>query len=715
MTPAASLLRSAALASARAAVVATLCVTLTAPEAFAASPLRPARTASLTRLEKTQHALNRFSFGPRPGEVAAVSASGVDAWFQQQLHPNQIDDSAFEARLQAFPAMQLSQAELLQRFPGPQELRRMEKQGIDPVSEARTPEEKAIYADALARYKFAKKAQEQGKTTANMAGDPAEVTKTLPPSKLTRADLEAMLAEPPAQRFQSILALEPADALRFGVLSQRRAADVLQGFTPQQKEVVAALGNPARVVATETLETRLLRDAYSRRQLQAVMTDFWLNHFSVYVRKNQFEPYLLNGYQRDVILPNSLGNFEQLLVATAKSPAMLMYLDNWESVGPNSLAAQRVTRVKQMRPNAPIAKNAPHGINENYARELMELHTVGVNGGYTQKDIIEVAKCFTGWTIRRPYAAGEGTGEFYFDASRHEPGPKTVLGVTIPEGGMQEGLTVLHMLATSPKTAHFISQKLAVRFVSDNPPPALVDRMAATFLKTGGDTRAVLETLFHSPEFWSPAVYRAKVKTPIEFLTSALRASDAEVTDPALMVVALDRLGMPVYGMQTPNGYSWQSADWVSTGGLVNRMNFSLLLSGDHVRGTHPHWPAGLGDPQDPKPATEAQLETLLLGGPVSAHTRDTVLAQFRNPTVQQEAQKGFTLNADLDEQGKPMAAASDDTSDMAPKSKVAKGKTAVSYFRSAAGGFSLNADQPESPLDTMAGLLLGSPDFQRR
>ena len=345
----------------------------------------------------------------------------------------------------------------------------------------------------------------------------------------------------------------------------------------------------------------------------------------------------------------------------------------------------------------------------------MELHTVGVNGGYTQKDVIEVAKCFTGWTVDRPYAGGGA--EFRFDPARHEGGSKTVLGVKIPEGGMQEGLTVLHLLATSPQTAHFVSQKLAVRFVSDNPPPALVDRMAAAFLKTNGTIASVLETMYHSPEFWSPPVYRAKIKTPIEFLTSSLRASGSTVDDPALLVAAADRLGMPVYGMQTPNGYSWQSSDWVSTGALVNRMNFALVLSGSRVRGVHPDWPqlARGVDPNAPTPDTEKQLESAILGQPASPHTRATVLAQFSNPTVQQEAQKNFTLadSREVDEEGNPMPP---DPSDTQSSARPRPGrKSPASFVRGPGNLLNLNSDAPESPLDTMAGLLLGSPDFQRR
>lgn len=429
------------------------------------------------------------------------------------------------------------------------------------------------------------------------------------------------------------------------------------------------------------------------------MTDFWLNHFNVYVRKNQNEPYLLPAYECDVIRPHALGKFEDLLVATAKSPAMLMYLDNWQSIGPGSQAAARVAKVQETMPDAKVVKALPQGLNENYARELMELHTLGVNGGYTQADVTQVAKVFTGWTIEQPYRGAE----YKFEARRHEPGAKTVLGASIQEGGEAEGLQVLHMLATSPATAKFISNKLAVRFVSDTPPPALVDRMTKAFLASDGDIKTVLRTMFESPEFWAPEVYRAKVKTPLEFVVSAVRASGAEVANAQPLVGSLDKLGMPLYGMQTPNGYSWVAEPWVSTGTLVSRMNFALGLSSNRLQGVRTDWTGMLGregpmvqmasmsDRSDDAAANakEMRLETLLMGQPVSEQTRASVLDQFRATATQQEAEKSFGIRPSEPE---PMAAI-------------------------------LNAGAPSEPagppLDrqaaVMAGLLLGSPEFQRR
>jgi uncharacterized protein (DUF1800 family) len=482
------------------------------------------------------------------------------------------------------------------------------------------------------------------------------------------------------------------------------------GLSPAQVETVAAMQGPVRVVVAETLETRLLRDIDSQRQLQAVMTDFWLNHFNVYVTKSVYEPYTLPAYQHDVILPRSLGRFEDLLVAVAKSPAMLNYLDNWQSIGPHSVAGARVSAIQKFNPTGRLAGGLPNGINENYARELMELHTLGVGGGYTQADVIEVARCFTGWTVDAPYTGGRGS--FVFEPSLHEPGDKHVLGHTIHEGGMQEGLQVLHILATSPATAKLIATELAVRFVSDAPPQALVDRMAATFLQTDGDISAVLTTMFHAPEFWAPETYRAKVKTPLEFLVSALRASNANVINAVPLAQALERMGMPLYGMQTPNGYSWNKDEWVSSSALVSRMNFALLLSENRIVGTQTNWPALLGarktaPSQQPSPAVEPRLETLLLGEPASQKTRSTVLTHFHDGSVQ-------TLAGYFNAKPAPDDADNEVSSNMGNELMYS---SPLRKPRAASDGQSTLAatTAPVTPLDTMAGLLLGSPDFQQR
>ena len=332
------------------------------------------------------------------------------------------------------------------------------------------------------------------------------------------ADLkvQGLIDLPPDQRYKKVLTMSADEQLAFadslrGGKGNGKAQDFLAGMNPKQRETLLAMNNPQAVVADELVQAKLLRAIYSERQLEEVMTDFWFNHFNVFAGKGP-ERLFLTEYEQEVIRPHALGKFEDLLVATAKSPAMLFYLDNWLSVGPNSMLALGIPdhpmrpgpygRPRRFPPANPNAKRkANSGLNENYGRELLELHTLSVNGGYSQRDVTEVAKVFTGWTIEKP---NDGGG-FKYDPRMHEPGPKFVLGHHIkPKGdGEDEGREVLHMLATSPQTAHFISLKLAERFVSDDPPPALVDRMAKTFAKKKGDIREVLTTMFHSPEFWA--------------------------------------------------------------------------------------------------------------------------------------------------------------------------------------------------------------------
>jgi uncharacterized protein (DUF1800 family) len=519
----------------------------------------------------------------------------------------------------------------------------------------------------------------------------------------------------PDERMRRILAMPPAELIAFRKsLSQAELAEVAEGLTPIERETLAALQGSPRMIGAEVLQSRMLRDVYSQRQLEAVMTDFWLNHFNVYIKKNQNEPYMLPAYERETIRPHALGKFEDLLVATAKSPAMLMYLDNWQSIGPDSIAAKNGGSFAQYAQN-PQVKQAlkDRGLNENYARELMELHTLGVQcevsadrpvsmldkacgEGYTQQDVTQVAKVLTGWTIDQPFR----NGGYQFEPRRHEPGTKTVLGKTIGESGENEGLQVLHMLATSPATAKFISTKLAVRFVSDTPPPALVDRMAKAFLASNGDIKTVLRTMFDSSEFWSPEVYRAKMKTPEEFVVSAVRASGVDVKNAIPLVQSLEKLGMPLYGMQTPNGYSWMAGTWVNTGDLVSRMNFALGLSSDRVPGVQTDWNPLLGQTRagaepvaltqgEAAAAKEAKLEMLLLGQTVSERTRSTVLQQFQNQGMQQQAERDFSIRPN----------------DFEPMAQVLN----PAALR----------QQNRPPLDReaamMAGLLLGSPEFQRR
>jgi uncharacterized protein (DUF1800 family) len=678
----------------------------------------------LTEEERATQALNRLTFGPRPGDVERIKAIGVKKWVEMQLSPEQVDDSLLEARLQSFPAMRLSQQDLLRAFPSGAVIRAV-ADGKVTVPTDRV--ERAIYQNQVVAYeeKRQKQAQEAARQPANIAA--AGINAATPPamaesspgnakaaaSESAMADamaLEDVASSPsitvheqklyadlastqivnlsPDQRLDRLVSMKPGQLRGFikGLTPEERT-QLTAGMTPQQKETVVALINPTLLVAGELLQTRLLTDIYSQRQLQAVMTDFWLNHFNVYLKKGQFAPWYLVDYQQNVIAPHAMGKFEDLLLATAKSPAMLFYLDNHSSIGPHSLAAERA----QMNP---AAKNKDPGLNENYARELMELHTLGVDGGYTQKDVTDVAKVFTGWTIEEPR---RGSG-FTFNERRHEPGPKYVLGHAIQENGEQEGLAVLHQLASSPATAHHLSQQLAERFVSDTPPPALVDRMAKTYLHTDGDIRQVLRTMFTSPEFWSREAYRAKVKTPEEFVLSALRATGGEVERPAVVLNAMNQLGMPFYGCQTPNGYSWTAGAWVNSGDLLTRINIALALAG-HKLGTATDLDA-LMKIKGPDAATAAQketrLESVFLDGQLNPQARQTVLQQ-----ADQLAAQG------------PIALPGSE-----PPRPGAKQAGAIPVRAAFVQVMDLATPIPP-PADkqaaVVAGLLLGSPDFQKR
>jgi uncharacterized protein (DUF1800 family) len=747
-----------------------------APKGMASKKATSATGPQLQGDQRVLHALNRLTFGPRPGDVDAVRAVGLQKWFERQLNPAAIDDSALEQRLDMFPAMKMRQAELMDRYPSPQLLRQMIQTN---ASLPKEPVKRAIYADQIAFYKIAKAKQEaatgadtlssgeqemaadgkapaaapaKGKRgvdvlsdgTANGKNDdamameagkaalPGDGVDPATPAMKTHEEqfysgLEAVkiINLPPDERVQRVLSMQPKELIDFRKsLSRGELAALGQGLSPIQKETLGALQGSPRLIGAELLQSRLLRDIYSDRELEAVMTDFWLNHFNVYVRKNQNEPYLIPAFERDAVRPNALGKFEDLLVATAKSPAMLMYLDNWQSIGPDSQAARNGNKYAAFARNPQVQqKLKDRGLNENYARELMELHTLGVQcevsadrpvsdlpkacgQGYTQKDVTQVAEVLTGWTIDRPVRGGE----YSFEERRHEPGSKTVLGATIRENGEKEGLQVLHMLATSPATAQFICSKLAVRFVSDTPPQALVDRMAQSFSASGGDIKTMLRTMFNSPEFWAPEVYRAKVKTPLEFVASAVRASNADVATAIPLVQALDRLGMPLYGMQTPNGYSWVAEPWVSASALVSRMNFALVLSGNRLPGTRTNWIEYLGaasssnvamkavgmspgGSDETAMAKEKSLEGLLMGQPVSDRTRETVLQQFQDTRAQQDAERNFPIKA----------------SDPEMLAGALPG-----------GSMTMQEDRPKfAPMDQqaaiMAGLLLGSPEFQRR
>lgn len=328
-----------------------------------------------------------------------------------------------------------------------------------------------------------------------------------------------------------------------------------------------------RYVILELQQARLLRAVYSRRQLYEVMVDFWTNHFNVFAAKGA-DRWLVTSYDRDTIRPHALGRFRDLLLATAQSPAMLFYLDNWLSVSPD--AAVKLMKTDGQPP-------ARRGINENYARELLELHTLGVDGGYTQKDIEEVARCFTGWTIRRP----RGEAEFRFEPRLHDRGEKAVLGAKIPAGGgIEDGMKVIDILARHPSTASFIATKLVRRFVADDPPAALVKRAAEVFRQSDGDIKTAVRAIVAAPDFYSPQAVAAKVKKPLEFVASALRAAAAETDASPPLLRYLARMGEPPFLSQPPTGYPDVASSWISPDTLLTRMNFAAELASNRIPGT---------------------------------------------------------------------------------------------------------------------------------
>jgi uncharacterized protein (DUF1800 family) len=621
-------------------------VALSVQLAAGKKPKHEPSAAGMEEPKRALHVLNRLAFGPRPGDLERIRAVGVDKWIDQQLHPEKIEDHALESRLAPFRTLRMETREIVQNFPPPQVIKAV-AEGKRPLPS--DPAQRAVYKAQLERYEENQERKQEAANTDPPSTQTASKDK-LSDEKLARrredrlyADLKAeqMLDLPPDQRMKEILRMSPEDqhVLATSLKGDKRQ-EFMEGMDPKQRETIMALEHPQQVVADELLQSKLLRAIYSERQLDEVMTDFWFNHFNVFIGKGA-DRYLLTSYERDVIRPHALGKFEDLLVATAQSPAMLFYLDNWLSVGPDSDFANGIRRPsgyarhpRYRRPAAQQGKGKRGGLNENYGRELMELHTLGVNGGYTQKDVTEVARVFTGWTLKQPKQGGG----FTFEERMHEPGEKIVLGHRIRPNGEKEGLAVLHLLAHHPSTAKFICTKLALRFFSDNPPPALVDKMARTFLKKDGDIREVLATLFYSPEFWSPDAYRAKVKTPLEFVVSAARASGAEIEDALPLARQLQALGMPLYGMQPPTGYSVKSDAWVNSSALLGRMNFALSLTAGKMKGVQvdpDRFIAASNTPPDAQ-ATLALLETVLLAGDVSKQTHDTIAAQLEDPKISQ-------------------------------------------------------------------------------
>src|SRR5271154_3420379 len=541
----------------------------------------------LTEDEAIMHAMNRLGYGPGPGDVERIRKMGLEKWIDQQLHPDSIDDSAFEQRLQRYPTLNMSAKALIEEYPQPGQVIR--KEGI-------TKEE---YEQQM------KEKQRNAESQVIVTGN----------ENLDKAQLQ-----------------------------------------------LAKLQGPGRIVA-ELSMAKVDRAVYSNRQLQAVMEDFWFNHFNVFANKGD-DKWLLTSYERDTIRPHAMGKFQDLLLATAKSPAMLFFLDNYLSADPAAVAREEaLKKFRRARyqgafaggslptpgtfpgpaTSGPSAANngannaAPkkpeRGLNENYGREVMELHTVGVDAGYTQQDVVQMAECLTGWTIHEP----RKDPEFFFDEKIHGEGKKVVMGRTFNYGGEKDGEEALKMLAAKPATAKFISTELARHFVSDNPPQSLIDRMAKSFTASNGDVRVVLRTMIYSSEFWSKDAYRSKVKTPFELVASTARALNSEVTITLPLSQWAGRMGEPLYLCQPPTGYSDKAETWVNTGALLNRLNFALAFAGDKMGGATVDLNNMLGEEaaKDPNAALTRSIQ-VFLDGQISPSTQATLEARLKDPQILQ-------------------------------------------------------------------------------
>lgn len=584
-------------------------------------------------------ALNRLTFGARPGEAQKVRAIGLDNWIDQQLHPEKINDDAMNAFVSRYSALNQDQNDLLRQYAQQQQERRVVK-------------------------------RDRADSTKGMTAD---------------------------------------DSVALMQLRQQQ--------------------NSRRQVVTQLQSSRVARAVASERQLQEVMTDFWENHFNIYAAKGAPEPYYLVDFDENVIRPHALGKFRDLLEAVSRSPAMLFYLDNARSMAdstePTLQGRNQVPRVRavpfprrgiggifgplrvpvQRPPQQQQQQRQRQGLNENYGRELLELHTLGVDGGYTQQDVINVARAFTGWTIKPP-AQGGG---FIFRPQVHDAGEKIVLGHKLAaDRGEEDAEDVLDILAKSPATAHFISFKLARRFVSDTPSKALVDHAAQVYLKTDGDIREVLKSIITSPEFFSQQAFRSKVKSPFEVVVSAMRALNAAPDSTPRTAQMIAYLGQPIYGHQAPNGWPETGESWMNTGAILNRINFGMAAAAGRLPGADIRALPAL-DTLEAAPR-EKQVDAVVatvLNGMVSPDTR-AVLVSGEHPMLANGAgARGFQEMSAVDQDTEMSGAAMPDTR---PRPKQnGGGKGAVLQGRGGLGNI------PQlTGVTQIVGLALGSPEFQR-
>ena len=622
----------------------------------------PYKQAGLTERQAAAHLLNRFSYGPKTGEIDAVVKMGLEKWFQQQLEAN-IPDESLSRMLSSYDAINLSNAEVVNKYPkGAQVLRMAIKDGAIDKS-ALDKSDKSSYRDALTSY------------------------------------------------------------------MQKN------GLKPQQE------------LYRQFINQKILRATYTNNQLQELLTDFWFNHFNVSITKNDCAEFI-PAYERDVIRPNVFGKFEDLLLATAKSPAMLLYLDNFSSSGTNTdmgntgmneTLRKRAANQVQMK----IGDAAPQklkkaqeakktqGLNENYAREVMELHTLGVDGGYTQQDVTQAARVLTGWTIypmaKNGYGAGAmqqlkekagetnlgkrgfvHDGDFMFAANRHDSKEKTVLGKHFNAGGgYEEGVALLKILAHHPSTAQFISKKIAIRFVNDNPSKSLIDRMAKTFKDKDADIRQVLITMVSSSEFWSKEALREKTKSPFELAISAARSLNADIKQPYQLHTWIDKMGQKMYYYQAPTGFPDKGQYWINTGALLNRMNFGLALASQRIPGVRINL-AALNNNREPE-STESALLTyskIIMPERDLSETIKRLTPLLNDPDlvkkVDEAASKSIT-------QKQPDMMKNEDTviMDNDPKTEKAGGKNNQAGMQMSTGNNSI--------LSQVVGVIIGSPEFQRK
>ncbi len=621
----------------------------------------PFQKAGLNEKEAAAHLISRFSFGVNPGNVDEVSKMGVEKWFKEQLDGT-FADNEIQDKLAGYASLKMDNQEIVKTYPkGGQILRMAVKDG-------------EIERDSVNK------------------GDKKDYRKEL-------------------RRYMQENGLKPqAELLR------------------------------------ELFGQKILRAAYSNNQLQEVMTDFWFNHFNVAISKGGVQQFVTS-YERDVIRPNVLGKFETLLLATAKSPAMLAYLDNTKSSvneenmmgGQQKLNKKMQERMESM--DSTMQKNAKgkikkpkmQGLNENYAREIMELHTLGVDGGYTQSDVTQAARVLTGWSLNPQIEYNvkarklpnksriEKMGfvyddNFLFAVNKHDKGEKKVLGQVFPEGGgYEEGEKLIHMLATHKATAKFISKKLAIRFVSDNPSQSLVDKMAKTFLEKEGDIKEVMITMVSAPEFWSKEALREKTKSPFELAISAIRSTNAQVDAPYQLYLWITKMGQKVYNYQAPTGFPDKGQYWINTGSLLNRMNFGLALASGRIPGVKVNLLA-LNNNHEPESAQSALkiYSKLLMPERNVDETVNRLTPMLTDPElvkkIEEAAGQTSTAKAAMQEDDQDMMMnenKKDRKLEGRPSKKLNGKKGEIGQLQMANGNNTMLAQ--------VVGIIIGSPEFQRR